>query len=327
MHAVFVETYGGPEVLKVRQAPDPTPNAGEVVIQAIASSINAADIKAREGSYHLAPTPPFVPGLDTYGTVVATGENVANVSVGDHVIAFTQTGSYAEYVVARDVHTFKVASHVDPNEAAAIPIAAFTAYNVLADVTRLALGETVLVQGASGGVGVFCTQIAKQLGAKTVIGTTTTKAKIPILRSLGCDVVIDTSEYNFVDVVNDITHGQGVNVVVDSFGSDVLVRSLHVASRHGRVVSIGVSQGNPSGIDVGKLYAECKSLMGYSFGTVRKHNPECIPATADQVLKWLSAKQFIVPVDGVFPLHDAAKAHAAFESHNHIGKIVLRMDI
>lgn len=327
MRAVFVASYGGPEVLELRQVPDPTPGAGEVVIQAIGSSINAADIKAREGSYHLAPVPPFVPGLDTYGMVVATGANVSDVSVGDRVVAFTQAGSYAEYVVARDVHTFKVDAPVDPNEAAAIPIAAFTAYNVLADVARLVPGETVLVQGASGGVGVFCTQIAKRLGAKTVIGTTTTQEKFPALKSLGCDVMINTSEHDFADVVNDITHGQGANVVVDSFGADVLVRSLRSASRHGRVVSIGVTQGNPSGIDVGTMYAECKSLLGYSFGTVRKHNPERIPATAEKVLQWLSAKELQVPVSEIFPLRDAGKAHAAFESHKHIGKIVLRMDV
>ncbi|MCL6443949.1 MAG: alcohol dehydrogenase catalytic domain-containing protein [Alicyclobacillus sp.] len=94
--------------MKLRQVPDPAPGMGEVVIKALASSINAADIKAREGSYHLAPIPPFIPGLDSYGTVVATGPSVTTVLVGDNVVAFTQTGSYAEYVVARDVHTFRV---------------------------------------------------------------------------------------------------------------------------------------------------------------------------------------------------------------------------
>ncbi|GMA66146.1 quinone oxidoreductase family protein [Alicyclobacillus fastidiosus] len=326
MKAIFVTSHGGPEVLELREVPDPIPGPSQVVIKASASSINAADIKAREGSYHLGAKPPFVPGLDTYGTVVAIGEDVTNVSVGDNVVAFTQTGSYAEYVVARDVHSIKVQASIDPIKAASIPIAAFTAYNIIADIGRMGPGESVLIHGASGGVGVFCSQIAKKAGAKTVIGTTTSKDKIPALQSLGYDFVVDTSEHDFAQVVSDITNGQGVNVVIDSFGGDILSKSLRCTNRYGRVISIGITHGNPSQLDIGNVYADCKSLIGYSFGTIRKHNPERIIHTANQVLSWVSANELQVPVYKTFPFGEAAAAHAVFESHKHVGKIVLTID-
>ncbi|COF51232.1 Zinc-binding alcohol dehydrogenase [Streptococcus pneumoniae] len=246
-----------------------------------------------------------------------------NIHPGQRVIAFPQNGSYAEYVVANENLTFVLPHEVDFQTAAACPIVSFTSYNLLANVTRLQQGESVLIHAAAGGIGTTAIQLAKLLEAGTVIGTVGSEAKKEIALDAGADYVICHQDEDFVEKVNELTNGEGVDVILDSISGTVSERSLNCLAYYGRLVHFGNASGEIGNFQTKDLHASCRSILGFSFGTTRKKRPELLQETANEVFRYLRDGRLQIKATKSFPLQNAGKAHEWVESRKSTGKVIL----
>ncbi|WP_307340937.1 quinone oxidoreductase family protein [Caldalkalibacillus uzonensis] len=324
MNAVIVTKYGGPEVLEYREIDRPTLEPTEVLIKVEAASVNFADIKARSGNYHGAEAPPFIPGLDCSGVIEEVGREVTQLRPGQRVMAFPSTGSYAEYVKAKEVLTYPIPDNVDFETAAAFPTVAITSYNLLVKMARIQAGESVLIHSASGGVGTTATQLAKLLGAGLVIGTVSSDERMEAAIKAGADHVINYREHDFVQKVNELTDGQGADIILDSLAGDMFEKSMDCLARFGRIVNFGNANGNVGGrFQTNGLHASCRSVMGYSTGTYRKYRPEELREPAQNVLKFLEQGQLHMYINKRFHLKDAAEAQRLIEARQNTGKVIL----
>ncbi|MFJ8354284.1 MULTISPECIES: quinone oxidoreductase family protein [Bacillus cereus group] len=324
MKAIVVTSFGGPEVMKYTDVGIPTISENQVLIRIVATSVNFADIKSRYGKKGNKALP-FIPGIDAAGIVERVGSHVKNIHPGQRVIAFPQNGSYAEYVVANENLTFVLPDEVDFQTAAACPIVSFTSYNLLANVARLQKDEAVLIHAAAGGIGTTAIQLAKLLGAGKVIGTVGSEAKRKIALDAGADYVICNQNEDFVEKVNDLTNGEGVNVILDSISGTVSERSLDCLAYYGRLVHFGNASGEVGNFRTKDLHASCRSILGFSFGTTRKKHPESLKETANQVFRYLRDGSLLIKATKSFPLQDAGKAHEWVESRQSTGKVILNV--
>jgi NADPH:quinone reductase len=264
-----------------------------------------------------------LPGLDAAGVIEAVGSEVQELKVGQRVIAFPMKGSYAEYIVADEVLTFVLPDNVDIDTAAACPIVSFTSYKLLADVGRLAPGETVLIHAAAGGVGTTAIQLAKILGAGLVIGTVGNESKIATAMEAGADHVICYEKEDFAAKVNELTDGRGADVILDSIAGNVSEKSLECLALYGRLVHFGNSSGEVGHFQTKDLHASCRSVLGFSLGTTRKERPQLLRGAADVVLPLLAEGRLQMKIGKRFPLEQAAAAHAWVESRKSMGKVLL----
>ncbi|KEK25052.1 quinone oxidoreductase family protein [Bacillus gaemokensis] len=322
MKAIVVTAFGGPETMKYTEVDMPTFNEKQVLIRVIATSVNFADIKSRYGKKGNSP-PPFTPGIDAAGIVEKVGADVKSIQVGQRVIAFPLNGSYAEYVIANENLTFVLPDEVDFTTAAACPIVSFTSYNLLANVARLQQGESVLIHAAAGGIGTTAIQLAKTLGAGKIIGTVGSESKRKIALDAGADHVICYQNEDFVERVNELTDGEGANVILDSISGTVSEKSLKCLAYYGRLVHFGNASGEIGTFQTKDLHASCRSILGFSFGTTRKKHPELLHNTAEQVFRYLRNGSLQIEVGKRFTLQDAGKAHKWVESRQSTGKIIL----
>lgn len=308
MKAVRIHNYGGPEVLRFEDAPRPQPGAGEVLVRIHAAAVNPVDWKVRAGrlkeriQYPL----PLIPGWDFSGVVEATGPGVTRLKKGDEVYArpdIARNGAYAEYIVAKESEVALKPKSVDHVRAAAIPLAALTAWQALFDTAGLSAGQKVLIHGAAGGVGSFAVQLAKWKGAH-VIGTASGRNQ-SFLRDLGVDEPIDYEKTRFEDVVHD------VDVVLDTIGGDTQKRSWKVLKKGGILVSI-VSP--PSAEEAAKHGVR----SGYVF----------VQPSASQlaeIAKLVDSGKLKPVVEAVLPLSEARRAQELNETGHTRGRIVLKV--
>ena len=310
MKAVVIHSYGGPEVLKYEDVPRPEPKEDEVLIRVIAAGVNPIDAKVRQGVLaRMATNNPFPMrmGYDAAGIVEKTGAKTVRFKAGDAVYAYLSIrgggGAYAEYAVAKEDETSLKPMSCSFEAAAALPIAAITAWQALVDQAHLGQGQTVLIHGGSGGVGTIAIQIAKALGARVV--ATASTANQDLLKQLGADQAIDYTATKFEDLVKD------VDVVLDTVGGDTLARSYQLVKKGGMVVTI-VDQ-----INQGELAA--REIKG---ATLMAHPEASVLA---EVTKLVDQKKIIPTVSQILPLSDAAKAHQQIETKHTRGKIVLRV--
>ncbi|MGX7594756.1 quinone oxidoreductase family protein [Planococcus plakortidis] len=325
MKAIIAETTGPPEVLKLQEVPKPTAKDHEVLIKVKAVSVNFADIKARLGQYHgVAANEPFTPGLDCAGIVEATGSAVTGLSAGDRVRAFPASGSYAEYVVASDQLVYKIPDNVSFEEAAATLTVGITAYNVLHEVARIQPGESVLIHAAAGGIGTTAIQLAKLAGVSEIYGTVGSEEKKKVVEDLGA-IAINYREQNFAEVVDELTGGRGVDVILDTIAGENFEHSVEVLALFGRIVSFGhANEGSVPGIvKTDELHSSCRAVLGYSTGTYRKQRPRFLRKAETIISELLEQRQLEVPITGRYPLEQAAQAHALMESRKSTGKLVL----
>lgn len=323
MKAILVTELGGPEVLKWTEVEVPTPNDDQVLIRVEKTSVNFADIKSRGGKK--GGKLPFIPGLDATGVIERVGSNVHHLKAGQRVIAFPANGSYAEYVVANQNLTFVLPDEVDWEIAAACPIVSFTSYKLLADVARVEQGETVLIHAAAGGIGTTAIQLAKWLGAGTIIGTVGSERKAAIAREAGADHVICYEEEDFVDQVNQLTKGQGAHVILDSIAGKISEKSLECLAPYGRLVNFGNSSGEAGHFKTADLHASCRSVLGFSFGTTRSKRPQLLQPIAEKVLPLIASGQLQIKIGKRFALEEAAQAQSWVESRQSTGKVLLEV--
>lgn len=327
MRAVVVDRFGGPEVLQVVEREQPVPGPGQVLIRVLYTSVNFADIKARHGQYHGGGQPPYVPGLDAMGTVVGLGEGVGGVEVGQPVIAFPAAGSYAEFVLADAALVFRVPDGVAAPQAAACPVVGLTSYKLLADVGRVQPGEAVLVHAAAGGVGTTAVQLARLLGAGLVVGAVGSAGKEAAARAAGADLVVNTSQSEWPDVVRDATGGRGVDVILDSVAGRVTQESFRCLAPFGRLVNFGDASGETGWVPTADLHGSCRAVLGFSLGTTRRQRPQDLAPAAAAVLAFLAHNLLTMHVGAVMPLEQAGAAQRLVEERTSTGKALLAVSV
>lgn len=323
MRAIVIEKFGGPEVLTVKDVEIPSIEKNEVLIKTKAVSVNFADIKTRTGNFHAAGKPPIIPGLDAAGIVEKVGEDVKDIKEGDRVIAFPKNGSYAEYIVADSVLVFKIPDSMDFNTAAASPLVAFTSYQLIKTVGRLEKGETILIHAAAGGIGTTAIQIAKHLGAGTIIGTVGSDEKMKIAKDAGADIVINYNKDDFKTVIEEKLGEQPVDVILDSVAGDVFQKSLECLAPYGRLVNFNSSSGKAGTLDTKELHSSCRAVLGFSMGTTIKKRPEMLKDIAKEVLPLLADNKVTMLINNTYSFEEASDAHRLLESRKSIGKNLL----
>jgi len=336
MKQIVMTKYGDKEVLKIKEADDPQPGAGEVVIQVKAAGINFADILARRGLYVDAPKPPCVPGLEVSGVVENVGSGVESTLPGKSVLAVARFGGYSEKVCVPANVIFEFPEFLKFEEAAAIPVTYLTAYQLLVVMGALHEGESVLIHNAGGGVGLAALDIAKHVGAITY-GTASGR-KHSFLKARGLDFPIDYRKQDFLSVIKELTGGKGVELVIDPIGGESWKKSYKALRSTGRLGMYGVSTITESrtGGKLGflklavqmpwfnpvKLMLANKSVFGVSLWRLWNEE-EKLRGWMQNILKGVDEGWIRPYVDKVFPFELAGEAHAYIEARKNIGKVVL----
>lgn len=322
MRAVEVREYGGPEVLKVVETDVPRPGPGQVSVDVSYTGVNFADLKARAEGYRV-PSLPFVPGLEVSGRVRELGADVEGLAVGQEVAALTAGGAYADVVVTDAVTVFPLPPGIDLRTAATLPTVLPTAYALVHTVGRLQPGETLLVQGAAGGVGTAVGQLAKAAGAGAVYGVVSGAGKAEFARRYGYD---DVFVGEFEAPVRAATGGRGVDLVLDPVGGDTFRAGLASLATFGRLVSFGnASSAEPWQVGQPELYPGARSVSGFSILTLAQNDPAAFRALAERAFTKAADGTVALPVTAEFELAEAAEAHRLMGARTSTGKLLLRV--
>jgi NADPH:quinone reductase len=317
--AVYYET-GGPEVFRYEDVPDPVVSGDGVLVKVEAVSIEGGDTLNRSGGELGAV--PHVVGYQCGGIVIEIGDQVSGLAVGDRVVTVGLDGSHAELRAVPEGFCWRLPDGLSTEEAACVPVAFGTAHDCLFVFGRLRAGETVLVQAGASGVGIAAIQMAKNAGAR-VLATASSDSKLERLREFGLDDGINYSDRRVVSDVLSLTEGRGVDVVVESVGGRGLNDSLECLAYRGRCVSLGdAGRGGPATVDAGSLRAKNLTLCGYFLGAELFLRPDSYQAIA-RILDDVASGRIRVVIDRVFPLEDAAEAHAYIESRQAFGRVLL----
>lgn len=324
MRAIEVGEYGSDSVLQLADHKQPTPSHDELRIEVKAAGVNFADVMHRRGTYPRGPTPAYVPGFEVAGIVDSCGSGVASVDVGERVVSYVDggTGGYAEYTVVKPEHTFHVPDPVPLGEAVAVPVQFLTAHNCLFAWGDLKPSDRVLIHAAAGGVGTAAIQFARKTGAE-VFGTASTDRKLARMQALGCNHCINYETTSFVDAIEQLTDGDGVDLVLDGVGGDVHHNSLKTLAPFGRLVAFGVASGNGTQLNSGGLLRQNLQVYGYHYGGALAEAPARVLGPADSILQQLAAGRIETVIEETIPLEAATEAHQRLENRNNVGKVVL----
>ena len=336
MRQVVTTASGGVEVLKVQEAPDPTPAKGEVVVRVKAAGLNFADILARQGLYPDGPKKPCVMGYEVAGLIEAVGEDVDHDLLGQAVMAMTRFRGQAEKVAVPATQLFAKPESLSFEAAAAIPTNYLTAYALLYVMGSLDAGESVLIHNAGGGVGLAAIDIAKKIGATTY--GTASPGKHEFLRERGLDHPIDYRNQDWLPVLKQLTDGRGVDLVIDPIGGSHWKKSYAALRHTGRLGMFGVSSASANGLK-GKLklikaavqmprfhplglLSKNRGVFGLNLGHMW-HEPEKVASWMEAILAGVGAGWIRPHVDKAFPFAQAGDAHSYMEARKNIGKVVL----
>ncbi|MCH9672188.1 MAG: NADPH:quinone oxidoreductase family protein [Gammaproteobacteria bacterium] len=317
MKAVFCEKYGEPDTLVVRDVESPQAGPGELKIKLHARGVSYTDLLKVAGKYQVKSEPPFIAGSEASGEVIALGAGVDGFSIGDRVLS---SGGFAEETVQPVEDVLKLGPNVDFAAAAAFRSNYQTAYYGL-QRGRLAPGETLLVHGAAGGVGLAAVDMGKLLGA-TVIATASTPEKLAVCSTMGADHVINYTD-GFRDQVKALTDGRGADVIYDPVGGDVFDESMRCVAPFGRILIVGFTAGRPGLAKTNHLLIKDAEVIGYTIGGLQRHKPEWLQKTMDTLVQWLNSGRIHPYHSHALPLEQAADALKLIEDRKVIGKALL----
>jgi putative PIG3 family NAD(P)H quinone oxidoreductase len=323
MRAATVTEPGGPEVLTIRELPDPEPGPGDVLVNIAATAVNRADLLQRQGFYPPPPGASGVIGLECSGTIAAVGEGVTGWAVGTPVCALLAGGGYADRVAVPAGQVMPVPDGVDLVTAAALPEVACTVWSNVFMVAGLQPGDAFLVHGGAGGIGTMAIQLASALGAR-VFATAGSAEKLELCRSLGAEVAISYRDEDFVEVVRARTDDRGADVVLDNMGAKYLARNVSVLADEGRLVIIGMQGGAKAELDIGQLLAKRGAVIATALRSRPVAGKTAICASVVEHVWPLVAEGKVRPiVHEVLALDRAAEAHRIVEAGTHSGKVLL----
>ena len=322
MRAMVCEAFGGPEVLALRELPDPPPpGPGEVQIRIRARGVQYLDALQLAGKYQTRPEPPFIPGSEAAGEVLAVGPDVTTLKPGDRVMSRHSTGAFAEIANAKLSTCDKVPAGMSLEAAGVYRSAHGTAYHALLQRGRMVSDEWVLVHGAAGGIGIAAIQLAKLNGAKVIATASTPPKRAACLRE-GADHALDYRE-GFTDAVKKLTGGRGVDIVYDPIGANVSEESLRCLAWGGRLLILGFLGGGPTAIKSNYLLIKGIEAVGVYMGGFQANEPELFAANTRDLLH-LAEQGVLKPrISHSFPLEHAADAVQAVIDREVIGKAVL----
>ena len=324
MTYVATDGAGAPEVMRLATGPVPVPKPDEVLIRVQAAGVNRPDVAQRQGSYPPPPGASPILGLEVAGEVAATGDQVTTLSIGDRVCALTNGGGYAEYCSVPATQCLPWPTGYDAIRAAALPETSFTVWANLFQIGRLSKGETALVHGGSGGIGVTAIQFAHEFGAR-IFATAGSDEKCAACLKLGADAAINYRTHDFAAEVKTLTEGRGVNVILDMVGAPYMTRNVRSLGLDGRLVIIAFLQGSKvQDFDFIPVLVRRLTITGSTLRPRTTAQKAAIAADLRaRVWPVLDAGRCAPVIHATFPLAQAAEAHRLMESSEHIGKIML----
>ena len=325
MKAITRNGDGGPEVLQLSEVSPPQPTETQLLVNVKATALNRADLIQRRGGYPPPPGESEILGLEIAGTVSAMGEKVTGFNKGDRVFGLVGGGGYAEQAVIDYRMAMLIPDRWSFEEAAAVPEVFFTANENIFTLGRLSAGETILIHAGGSGVGTAGIQIACHAGARVFV-TAGTSDKIDNCKTLGAIAGINYKQSDFVTEIEQLTDGDGVDVVLDFIGAPYLARNLQILKTKGRLLQVGLMGGSTTEIDLGMVMRKRLQIIG---SVMRPQSlDEKISITQRFVQRWLPALKAgtLQPViDSVYPLAKVREAHQYMEANRNFGKIILKM--
>lgn len=322
MKALLCKEWGPPENLVVEELPDRQPGERQAVVRVHAAGVNFPDVLIIQKKYQVRPELPFSPGTECAGVVISVGAKVEGVKPGDRVIAFSPFGAFAEQVAVDADRLVLVPNDIDLDIASAFAMAYGTSYHGLLDRGALQPGETVLVLGASGGLGLAAVEIAKVAGAR-VIAAASTAAKLDICRKHGADELINYETEDLKQRIVDLTGGKGVDVVFDPVGGPFTEAALRCCAWRGRLLIVGFANGEIPRLAANLPLLKGCSIVGVFWGDYNRQQPQANAADLAQLFAWLQAGKLKPRIAGKFPLERGAQAIRALMDRQVSGKVVI----
>lgn len=322
MRAVRIHELVGPSGLRVDEVPDLTASSGTVVIDVKAAGVNFPDILQTKGLYQFKPTPPFSPGGEAAGIVKEVGAGVTSLKVGDRVAATMLSGGYAEQVVVPEVSCVKLPDAVSFEVGAATLLTYATTYHALVDRASIQKGESLLVLGAAGGVGIAAVELGALLGAR-VIAAASNADKLAFCREHGASETIDYSSEDLKDRIKALTKGNGVDVIYDPVGGALAEPALRGIAWQGRYLVVGFASGEIPKIPLNLTLLKGCQIVGVFWGAFVMRAPAKNRAHSEQLFQWIAEGKLAPAIDAVLPFSQAADALARIEKRQVKGKLVL----
>ena len=316
MKAVVIPHYGGPEVLKVQDFPDPVPGPGEELVRVEAAGVNFADTMSASGGYPGTPKPPLVAGREFCGTRASNGERV---------MGYAQWGAFAELISARSALLWPVPMGWSPEEGAAFPVNFFTAYLAYwkAGLLEQAQGSRVLIHAVAGGVGTAAVQIGRILGVE-MYGTSSSDLKLDRVKELGLQHAINYKQQDYQEAIKELTHGEGVDAVFEMLGGEHTMKSVRCLRDFGRVIAYGSATGQRGQLEVGSLYAKGASVHGLWL-TYLSANQQLMQEAWKQLSAWAQEGRIRPVIGEVLPMERAGEAYGLLLERKNLGKVVLKI--
>jgi len=325
MRAVRCHEFGSPDILRLDEFASPTLQSDQVRIRVHAAGINFADTLMVAGKYQIKPPFPFTPGLEVGGEVIEVGTAVQNLRSGQRVLAVLRRGGgYADEATVDAACVVPIPDAMDYITAAAFPVAYGTSHLALTHRGNLRAGETLLVLGAAGGVGLTAVEIGKRMGAR-VIAAAGGPDKLEVAREHGADDLIDYRTESIRDRVRELTGGLGVDVVYDPVGGDAFDQALRAVNWEARMLVIGFASGRIQSVPANLILVKNISVIGVVWGAQAERDPVLVSRNLAELLRWWEAGQLQPLVSKTFPLAEAGAAMRALLSRRHAGRIVLEV--
>ncbi|MBY5951553.1 NADPH:quinone oxidoreductase family protein [Algoriphagus marincola] len=322
MKAVICEKFGLPETLKYGELPDPTPGPSQVLIQVDACGVNFPDVLIIQNKYQFKPELPFSPGGEVAGKVIEIGSEVKNVQVGDSVLALCGWGGFAEKVAVDSDRVFKLPSGLTSEIAATTLYTYGTSYHALKDRANLQPGETLLVLGAAGGVGLAAVELGKTMGAK-VIAAASSEEKLALCKEKGAELTINYQKEDLKARIKELTQGKGVDVVYDPVGGEYTEAALRGMAWKGRYLIVGFANGEIPKIPMNLPLLKGCSIVGVFWGQFSKLEPEMSFQNIAQLMQWIKQGKISQHIGGRYSLEEAPKALNAILERKMLGKGVV----
>ena len=328
MRAIIVDKFGAPERLRVGDVAEPVPRADEVLVTVYAAPVNYVDLLVIGGTYQFLPPLPFTPGKGPAGVVAALGRNVTSLQVGDRVLAMAEQGGYAEAVTVVANQCYRLPPSMSFTEAASLSLVYDTAWFALRERARLEAGETVLVLGASGGVGQAAVQLARAMGARVLAGILRPEREASV-RAAGADSVIDLSATDLRDSlraqVYAVTEERGVDIILDPLGGTIFEAAVRALAWCGRLVVIGFAAGAIPTIRTNYLLLKNIEISGLQISDYRKRRPERVAACFAEIFSLYEQGKVKPATATAFPLVRAGEALTALREQRAAARAVLRL--
>lgn len=322
MKAVLCKSHGMPDTLVVEDVPSPDLSEGQVLISVKACGVNFPDTLIIQGKYQFKPDLPFSPGGEVSGVIKAVGDGVTNVSVGDRVIAFSTWGGFAEELAVDANRLIKMSDKMEFEKASAFILTYGTSYHALKDRANIQPGETLLVLGASGGVGLAAIQLGKAMGAR-VIAAASTKEKLDVCAANGADELINYSSEDLRARVKEITQGTGVDVIYDPVGGPLSEKALRDMSWRGRFLVVGFAVGEIPKVPLNLALLKGCSIVGVFWGDFTRREPALNDVNNQELMRLFEAGKISPHIHKVYPLTQASEALNELLDKKVSGKVVL----